>query len=360
MQRYGLETVDCSGTPREMGRAQGEALRERVGAFVAQRWRAALVYLRERGSRDLDALRAAGAACARVAEGWDAEGWQEHLGVAEGAGVDPLELYAAANLTDVRDVHLLADPAPAEAEGCTALVVPPGRARSGALIAAQTWDLNPTDLDYVVAVRRRPAEGPQTWSITCAGCPTLLGLNADGLFVGTTNIKVHGARAGVGYLSVLHRAIRCRSRAEAERVVDEAPRAAAHTYWLADADGATLLECSAARCVRRIADGEDLLCQTNHVLDPSHAALEGEPPTPSSLARLERARRLALAGEHDVDSLRALFADRADGVHSINRYPEDGQGTATNACAIAIPAKRELWACRGPSDRGEWRRLTFD
>jgi hypothetical protein len=26
---------------------------------------------------------------------------------------------------------------------------------------------------------------------------------------------------------------------------------------------------------------------------------------------------------------------------------------------IAIPAERELWACKGPADRGEWRQLKF-
>jgi hypothetical protein len=51
--------------------------------------------------------------------------------------------------------------------------------------------------------------------------------------------------------------------------------------------------------------------------------------------------------------------DRSDGVDSINRYTEDAQGTTTNACVIAVPARRELWACRGPADRGEWRQLTF-
>jgi hypothetical protein len=58
-----------------------------------------------------------------------------------------------------------------------------------------------------------------------------------------------------------------------------------------------------------------------------------------------------------VDSLKALFADRRDGVDSINRFGEDGQGTATNACLITRPASKELWACRGSSDRGQWVKL---
>jgi hypothetical protein len=60
-----------------------------------------------------------------------------------------------------------------------------------------------------------------------------------------------------------------------------------------------------------------------------------------------------------VTTLQNLMRDRSDGVDSINRYTEDEQGTTTNACLIAVPARLELWACRGPADRGEWRQLRF-
>ena len=59
-------------------------------------------------------------------------------------------------------------------------------------------------------------------------------------------------------------------------------------------------------------------------------------------------------------SIEALFADRSDGVDSINRYTEDAQGTTTNACFIARPSTREIRACRGPADRGEWQTLAFE
>jgi hypothetical protein len=52
--------------------------------------------------------------------------------------------------------------------------------------------------------------------------------------------------------------------------------------------------------------------------------------------------------------------DRSDGVDSINRYTEDEQGTTTNACIIAVPERLELWACRGPADRGQWVQLPFE
>ena len=99
--------------------------------------------------------------------------------------------------------------------------------------------------------------------------------------------------------------------------------------------------------------------RTNHCLVPEHSAHEGEPPSASSRARLARLQDRLSARGQSVDSVRALFADRSDGIDSVNRFAEDGQGTSTNSCVIAIPARREMFACRGSADRGEWIKLEF-
>jgi hypothetical protein len=99
--------------------------------------------------------------------------------------------------------------------------------------------------------------------------------------------------------------------------------------------------------------------RSNHCLASTHLALEGEAPSSSSRARFARLDGVLRDGNVDVASLRAAFADRSDGVDSVNRYAEDGQGTATNAVFIADPVKKRAFACRGPADRGEWVELRF-
>jgi isopenicillin-N N-acyltransferase like protein len=351
-----LPIVECTGDARAMGQQQGEALRERVQGFVQQRLDAFDAYSQERHGPGVGEFLTAGAQCLRLYEGWDPEGAAENAAIAEAAGISAESLYATTNMTDVRDVLLL--PSVKGDEGCTSLLVPASGARGGQVLVGQTWDLNPTDLDFVVAVHRRPKEGPETWSVTVAGALSLTGMNARGVAVGTTNIKTRRSRLGVGYLSLLHRAIRAESAAEAEELIRLAPRAAAHTYWLADAGGAVELECDPENVIERRAS-ELALARTNHCLAPGMRELEGEPPTVSSQKRLVRAEEQLRAAPQDVASLRALMKDRADGVDSINRYTEDDQGTTTNACLIAIPERRELWACRGPADRGEWVQLRF-
>lgn len=352
-----LTQVTCSGTPEQLGHAYGTAVKAQVQAFVDQRLRAAKVYLYERGIRDLEAFRRIGADCLLALKAWHPEGWIEHCATAAAAGIDPVDLYTTANMTDVRDILALGQNR-ADSEGCTSAIAPAAHTRGGQLIAGQTWDLNPTDLEFVVAVHRRPITGLETWSITCAGCPSLMGMNAAGVAVGTTNIKTSGSRAGIPYLSLLHRALQCSDRFSAEQVITTAPRAAAHTYWIAGPDGACDLECTADTVVRRdLVDGP--LTRTNHCLVPEHQTREGEPATASSKARLSRARAALARHDVDVDALQDLFSDRSDGVDSINRFAEDAQGTSTNACMITVPARRELHACRGSADRGHWVRLAF-
>ncbi|MCA9541099.1 MAG: hypothetical protein KC620_19500 [Myxococcales bacterium] len=353
-----LPIVRVAGDPAEMGRAQGEAVRERVRAFIDVRFAAVEQYTREKGRPSgADGLLAVGARGLEMQKVWDPIGYAEHLGIAAGARVDPVALYTAANMTDLRDALLLRGSGP-DAEGCTALMVPPALSASGEAIVGQTWDLNATDLDFVIAVHREPLQGPATWSVTCAGCLTLMGHNADGLAVGTTNLKTWGARPGVGYLSILHRMLRESTAEAAAAVVASAPRAGAHLYWAADAKMQLDLEADPTGVARREA-GQGALCHTNHCLDDDFAARQGEGASDSSASRLGFMAEALSHGGQTVERVQALFADRSRGALSVNRYPEDGGEGATNAVFIAMPARRQAWACRGPADRGRWHVLDF-
>ncbi len=360
-----LETIDIAGSPKELGRATGEAFRPRIQQFIEMRLAAVQGYMTERGRpNDWPKILEVGAASFALFEGWDPEGYVEHCGIAEGAGVDAVRLFTVANMTDMRDAVLLsADRGQPlrrlPEEGCSSLLVPADHTSVSGPLVGQTWDLNPPDVEFVVGIRRRPKVGPQTWSITCTGCLTLMGINEYGLSVGTTNIKTYGSRPGVGYLSILHRAIRASNVEEASEFVRRAPHAGAHTYWLADAHLQVEIEASPnAQVVRDTSSGP--LWRTNHCVTEIHQDLEGEVVGESSKARFARlAQLLGAAGEVRPETLIKWFSDRSDGIHSINRYPEDQQGTATNAVFIASPAQAMGWACRGPADRGEWIELTF-
>lgn len=359
-----LNTLHVAGTPQQMGQAQGEHWRDLIQEFMQVRFAAVDQYTRDRGrAQGADGLLGVGAKSMALTERWDPDSIAEHRGIAAGAGVDPIELYTITNMTDMRDALILAGQPqakspPTDAEGCSSLVLPGTLTADGKPLAGQTWDLNASDVAFVVGVKRTPINAPQTWSVTCAGCLSLVGINEHGVSVGTTNVKTWGSRPGVGYLALLHRALHAPDAATAADWLSDAPRAGAHTYWLVDENTQIALEASSDQVFRREAH-EAALCQTNHCLMPEHIAVQGEPGSDSSHARYARLEAVTAQGGHTVESIKTLFADRTEGVLSINRYHEDEQGTATNAVFIAQPADRRAFACRGPADRGAWIELSF-
>lgn len=355
-----LPQLTVRGSATEMGRQYGAHFRDLIHSFVSDREAAVETYLYEAGHSGTDALFAAGAACLDQLKTFDAEGHAEHMGIADGAEIDAVRLYTATNMTDVRDIITLpGDPIVLEDEGCTAALVPASMTQSGHSLQGQTWDLNPPDVKYVVALHRVPETGPETWTVTCAGCQTLMGMNEHGVTVGTTNLKNRGAQVGIPYLSVLHKALKQTSRDAASAVVETAPVAGSHSYWIGDADGAVEWERTPQTAFQRSTE-EGALSRSNHCLFEENKETE-DALAESTRPRFERMRTLLNASEqHTIDSLSTLFADRADGRLSINRYEADNSGATTNAVVALDPSQLDFLACRGRADQGGWTRLAFE
>lgn len=374
--KLSLEILTVAGDARALGLAQGEALAPRIHAFIEQRLAAIQAYAKDRGTVNIDALFDIGREAQELYAQWDPTGYAEHRGIAEGAQVDAALLYTLSNMTDLRDALLHAGPPPAgwrpemnraaenaaaaDAEGCTSVLIPPSRVPGGHPLAGQTWDLNPPDVDFIVAIHRKPTDNqPQTFSVTCAGCLSLMGLNEHGVALGTTNLKTWNARPGLGYLSLIHRALRAQSATEAAELIRSAPRAGAHSYWIADAQRQLELECGPLDAFERTTEAGPLW-RTNHCIAPALVEAQAEATSESSRRRFARfGQVLQGSAPVDVALLQATFKDRSDGIYSINRYAEDRQGTATNAVFIADSANRTAWACRGNPDRGEWIEFQF-
>lgn len=354
-----LDSLTVSGSPTEMGRAYGLHYKGLINRFVDMRLSSAEQYFADWGRGSVDQLLERGAECWRIALDFDPSAAREQEAIAAAVGMTPERLYATTNMTDVRDVVLLPDVLPPdEDEGCTSVLIPKNENSQGYF--GQTWDLNPPDIDFIIALHRLPDHGLETWTVTCAGCMTLVGMNEQGISVGTTNLKTWRSRVGVGYLSVLHKAVSQPSFALASKVCENAPVAGAHSYWIGGVEGGVEWERSPDEAfMRDTANGP--IGRANHCLFESHQVREWVKPTPSSAARFATVSELITRPENQsLQGLKSVFADRSEGVHSINRYPEDDQGTTTNSVVISDPTNGVLHACRGSADRGEWVSLSFD
>ena len=354
-----LESLEVRGSFEEMGKSYGTHYKTKINQFIEMRLNAAKVYFGNWGRGTVDELLAAGAQCWERALVFDPKAAREQEALALAVGVSPERLYAATNMTDVRDVVLLPDVMPPdEDEGCTSILVPPNKLSNG--FYGQSWDLNPTDVDFIFALHRIPDQAPETWTVTCTGCMTLVGMNQYGVSVGTTNLKTWKSRVGVGYLSVLHKAINQDDFVSASEVCKTAPVAGAHSYWIGSTEGGVEWERSPDNAFQRNTQAGPV-SRSNHCLFKEHQDREWIKPTLTSESRFQKAMHLlSQTNHHSLDSLKSLFADRSDGIYSINRYPEDGQGTSTNAVVITEPQNGILHGCRGSADRGDWRTFEFE
>ncbi len=352
-----LRLLRFEGTPARMGEAFGESCREAIAALYALRLENALDQARRYGgrpAREADLL-ALAEACLEASAAFHPAGAAELRGIARGAGLSPAEVLAMNGLTDLRDALAWGAP-PDTRAGCTAFVVQRDHSADGQLWAGQTWDLGTENLPYVVAVERHPEGAPETRCVTTVGCLSLMGMNGEGVAIGTTNLRTTDARMGVPYLSIIHAALEARSAEDAADCILGAPRAGGHAYTVVDREGAAYaIECTARRG-RRLAVRGGFHVQTNHCQLAEHRAFEAELSFASSQARLARMRELLRdAGRVDGSILARCLADDANGKLAICR--DDFDGISTNAALLVSPEAPLLRACQGLPSSAPWRTL---
>lgn len=355
-----LPVFSFQGSPRQMGESFGEQCREEIHRLTDIRLRSAQQFSAEHSGKTTskEAILNFAASCLPISESWDPETHEEFLGIARGANLEPALLYMMQGLTDIRD-HLAFN-LEADEEGCSSFIIERQRAKNGKILAGQTWDLQTSNMDYVILVRRRPDNAPETLSLTLTGCLSLIGLNSEGFAIGTTNLIMRDTQPGLHYLHLLHRLLRCRNVEEAAPIIQNCPRMAAHFYYMADANGHSLgVECS-ARNEQRVSPTQGSLIHCNHTLAPNLQPLEPVQKTDSTHFRQERLAHLI---EHHpqpvgVEDLKTFLADHEGGHLSLCRHDVPPNGVSTNACVIMSPETRELHACRGQAHAGAWKRVT--
>jgi len=353
-----LPIVELKGNARELGEQLGELTRPEVHELYELRLRSAIKFVRENGERIIseEDILSVARRCLVISEDYDAVGYDEFLGIARGAKLQPEKLFVTQGLTDLRDVMAFSDDV--QSEGCSSFIIDSTQTAQKQLLLGQNWDLQSNNMPYVRLIHRKPTtEYPESWSLTLTGCLTLIGMNSEGIAVGNTNLKTKDARIGLQYLSVLHRVMRSRSFEEAVESISAAPRSAAHYYYVADRHGQAMgLECSATKAIPLPVEN-GMLVHCNHALHSKIAELEVSLAGSSTCFRQTRLAELIqnAAPAVNVQNLKEILSDHAGGADAICRHAENGEDVATNACVIMSPQTGEFHACRGQGHLGQWR-----
>ncbi len=316
-----IPLIRTAGTHAEVGREIGSATAETVRRF------AALPY-------DADLVRRYRAVTVEHLP-WVVE---ELDGAAEGAGVDPLAVFAAS----------IEELAPAEAPaGCSDLLVTGDLTANGHLLVAHNNDLYAEDEEDLVALEWRVPGEPVVF--TLGNGPWLsVGWNDAGLSVTGNELSPNDERVGIPRLVQMRDVLTRRTLAEAVEAVLHPARASSYNWVVAHAtDGALNVEGSATQAGIDEPAPDGFLAHTNHYAWADMQGFESSAYLTNSCQRLERARELARGAPFTVETLRAALADHENAPDSICQHDEGPKPVKTVFWCVADVTAGEITYGRG-------------
>jgi isopenicillin-N N-acyltransferase-like protein len=341
-----IEIIRVSGRDhREVGRQLGEAARDRLHADAGQ------AYDELPAGRTVEQQRALAAeylAFTRPRLPWLVD---ELEGIAEAAGIDALDLFAASV------EELWYEPRGKLTEGrCSDVVAGPSATADGHLIVGHTNDLRPAVEEHIVAIEQRVEGDPTIFQL--GGVPWLsVGWNSAGLSLTGNELSPNDERLGVSRSHQVLEMMRARSLDEMVSMSLRPDRASSYNNVLTSADGAVAnVEGSATDAEVTGLDDAGHLVHTNHYVCDRMLPFEGDTAyAEHSAVRYERARELIGArppGSVTGAMMREILSDHETKPDSICRHPEFGASDVKTVfwCVADVTEGRITFGRGNPCD----------
>ncbi len=347
-----IPLIRVSGSHRDVGRGIGRATAEvlrRAVAFDAQ-------LPPGRSGADQLALAARYRDATLAATPWLVE---EIDGAAEGAGLDPLALFAA-SIEEIWDVRPSMAAVAGAGEGrCSDLVAGPPVTADGHLWVAHNNDFSTDSRETIVAVEWRVPGEPVVFSLG-VGPWLSVGWNDAGLSLTGNELSPNDERVGVPRLLMVREQLSARSLDDAVAMTLRPDRASSYNTILAHRDGRVVnVEGSATDAELTAPGRRGTLAHTNHYTCPRMLPYEGDPEyAERSGVRYGRALQLlddAAPGSIGGEWLRTALSDHAT-EPSICRHDAPGARAKTVFWCVADVTAGEIRYGRGnPCDSVEQR-----
>lgn len=271
-------------------------------------------------------------------------------GAAEGAGVDPLALFAA-SIEEIWVDRPSQAYTPATTGRCSDIVAGPPATVDGHLWVGHNNDLADAEADVVAIEWRIPGE-PVVFSLGLG--PWLsVGWNDAGLSLTGNELSPTDDRVGVPRLLMVRQQLTARTLDEAVTMALRPDRASSYNTVLAHRDGRVVnIEGSAADAETWELDDRGTLAHTNHYVHPRMLRYEGDPEyaAGSSSVRYERACRLladAAPGTIDGAWMRRALSDHGSRP-AICRHESDTARTMTVFWCVADVTAGDVRFGAGP------------
>lgn len=361
--------IRVAGSAAECGRQYGQQARERVARSVAV-YREVFAHYT---GWDWARVRQEAARFEAPIAAFRPAYLAEMRGIAEGAGLDPLDVLAINVRTEVMyaaKARQAAGQRPGPGE-CTAFAVAPAPGATGPALAGQNWDWLPHMAQTVVVLEAQQDSGPDFVTVVEAGLLAKTGMNSAGLGL-VTNAMVtsdDAGQPGLPYHVLLRAILDSETVSGALRALQEAPRSSAANYLISHRDGSAVDVEAAPGDFSRLflvfPDGDGVITHTNHFLSPRFdgrdVSVWAMPDSPVRLQRLQAGLR-ARPGRSLAD-FRALLTDHANYPSAICCHPDTrshpyDQGTTVNSVLMDLTAQR-LWIADGPPCTVPYRELDY-
>jgi isopenicillin-N N-acyltransferase-like protein len=361
-----LERLTLSGEPRERGVTHGEAFADEVAANV-ERYLSVFAHY----GADRETVYDQAEQFVDVIEDANADYFAEMEGVAEGAGVDLLDVTVLNARWEVM-YSAYAEAAEAEMEaaapdGCTAFGAQPEITGSGRTLIGQNWDWIP-DID-VFLQEVRGDDAPDSLTMTEAGIVGgKVGLNEHGIGMLVNGLVAEGD-GDQPFRTPYH--VRFREAMNADTLhgaiqpLIETDRANSANVLLGHESG-EMIDLELAPTVQNYLYPEDgLLTHANHFEERDRVNSEFERIATSTLCREPRLRRLLSnqSGSIDVETAQDALRDHVGKPASVCMHPDESapepERSRTNVSAAMDLERRELYATYGPPCENEYRRFAL-
>ena len=289
--------------------------------------------------------------------------------IAEGAGVDALDIVAINVRTEIMYSAKARDAAKSLPGECSAfaLIAPPGS--SEPLVLGENWDWLTHAFDTLVVLEATQDVGPAYVSVVEAGLLAKMGMNSAGLGLATNALASNYdiGEPGIPYHVMLRAILDCERVSEAFALIQGAHRSSSANYLVAHRDGSALdIEAMPGDFSRvHLHQAQDnVLLHTNHFVSPTFddvdVSLWAMPDSPVRLARL----RAGLRGDQSsLAKIRELLSDHANYPFSICCHPDPDDDQIDQGATIASVLMRledsTMWLADGIPCEMPYRELNF-
>ncbi|MBR4955774.1 MAG: hypothetical protein IKY46_07675 [Clostridia bacterium] len=305
-----FKEIKVSGTPYERGFTYGKLCKDEIGISIK------VYQMLFDGLKNLawEDARRISEKYLDFTRDFEPDYAEEMRGIAEGAGVDILDIAALNARTEV----MFSEVAKEEANECTTISLVPPATADGKVIAAQNWDFHAYLRDCIVIVHVYQEDKPNFVMVAEAGMIGGIGMNDRGIAVMLNALRAEVACQGIPLRARMRAMLEAETLSAAYVRGSHAPVSVANLI-ATHKDGVAIAFEMDSRTVEPLIPEDGVLVHTNHYVGPKMYMKNDVNHMGSTYIRMQRIKTLVKEchGKITIDDIKRMLKDHAGYPQSI-------------------------------------------